>query len=80
MSDSMTKMAEMCQTMMSHEKAAIPYVIGASALFSVLLLVALVLLIVLEVVWITYWVRILKDRSPHERVRELLKPILFTIN
>ena len=67
MSDSMTKMAEMCQTMMSHEKAAIPYVIGASALFSVLLLVALVLLIVLEVLWIRYWVRGLKQSTIADR-------------
>ena len=66
-SDPMTKMAETCQTMMRHEKAAMPYIIAASALFSILLFVALVLLIVLEVVWIRYWVRILKQPARIDR-------------
>src|SRR5438132_7313550 len=51
-SDSMKQMAEMCQKMMRNEEAAMPYIIGASVLFGVLLLIALVLLIVLEILWI----------------------------
>ena len=63
MSDSMTKMAEMCQTMMAHEKAAMPFIISTSIVFGLLLLIALVLLIVLEVLWIRYWLRILKQTA-----------------
>src|SRR5438067_3087990 len=62
-SDSMKQMAEMCQKMMRNEEAAMPYIIGASVLFGVLLFVALVLFIILEILWIKYWWRILRDRS-----------------
>ena len=62
-SDSMKQMAEMCQKMMRNEEAAMPYIIGASFLFGVLLLIALVLLIVLEILWINYWKRLLKTQD-----------------
>ncbi len=60
-SDSMKQMAEMCIRMMKSEKAAIPYIIGSSVLFGLLLFIALVLLIVLEIQWIKYWSRILRQ-------------------
>jgi hypothetical protein len=59
-SDSMKQMAEMCMRMMQSEKAAMPYIIGVSVLFGLLLFIALVLLIVLEIQWIKYWSRVLK--------------------
>ena len=64
--DSMKRMADMCQEMMKSEKAAMPYIIGVSILFALLLFVALVVLIVLEIQWIKYWSRILKrqENSP----------------
>jgi len=61
--DSMKQMAEMCQKMMRNEEAAMPYIIGASVLFAVLLFIALVLLIVLEILWIKYWKRLLKTQN-----------------
>ena len=61
--DSMKQMAEMCQKMMRNEEAAMPYIIGASVLFCVLLFIALVLFIILEILWIKYWRRILRDKS-----------------
>ncbi len=60
MSDSMTKMSEMCMMMMQQEKTAMPYIIGAGTLLFLLFAIALVLLIVLEIQWIKYWSRILK--------------------
>ena len=38
-SDSMKQMAEMCMRMMKSEKAAMPYIIGISVLFGLLLFV-----------------------------------------
>jgi hypothetical protein len=61
MSDSVTKMSEMCMAMMEKEKAMMPLVIGTSAIFGLLLFVALLLLVVLEIQWIKYWSRILKQ-------------------
>jgi len=61
--DSMKRMADMCQEMMKSEKAAMPYIIGVSILFALLLFVALVLLIVLEIQWIKYWSRISKRQK-----------------
>jgi len=67
MSDSMTTMAEMCQQMMRHERAAMPYIIGAGTLLVLLLTIALVLLIALEIQWIKYWSRILKRGTVESR-------------
>lgn len=61
--DSMKRMADMCQEMMKGEKAMMPYIIGTSVLFGLLLFIALVLLIVLEIQWIKYWSRILSRRD-----------------
>jgi hypothetical protein len=52
--------AEMCMRIMQSEKAAMPYIIGVSVLFGLLLFVALVLFVVLEIQWIKYWSRVLK--------------------
>ena len=65
--DSMKRMADMCQEMMKSEKAAMPYIIGVSILFALLLFVALVLLIVLEIQWIKYWSRILQQNGAASR-------------
>jgi hypothetical protein len=61
MSDSVTKMSEMCQMMMRNEMATMPYKVATG-----ITIVALVLLIVLEIQWIKYWSRILKrqENSP----------------
>ena len=40
--DSVKRMADMCQEMMKGEKAAMPYIIGVSVLFGLLLFIALV--------------------------------------
>ena len=68
MSNSVTKMSEMCMAMMEKEKAMMPLIIGISAIFGLLLFVALLLLVVLEIQWIKYWSRILRQdvaaRSP----------------
>lgn len=68
MSDSVTKMSEMCQMMMQKEMAAMPFKIGAGIVIGVLLFVALVLFIVLEIQWIKYWNVLLKrQRETEER-------------
>ena len=59
-SDSMKQMAEMCQKMMRNEEAAMPYIVGISVVFGLLLVIALVLFIVLEIQWIKYWSRKLR--------------------
>ena len=73
-SDSMKQMAEMCMRMMQSEKAAMPYIIGISVLFGLLLFIALVLFIVLEIQWIKYWSRILMQNrlgsAPSQLSRE----------
>jgi len=61
--DSMKRMADMCQQMMKGEKAVMPYIIGVSVLFGLLLFIALVLLIVLEIQWIKYWSRNFETRK-----------------
>ena len=61
--ESMKRMADMCQEMMKKEKAAMPFIIGTSILFGVLLFIALVLFIILEVLWIKYWSRTLKTQT-----------------
>jgi hypothetical protein len=58
MSESMKKMSEMCMAMMEKEKAMIPWVIGVSTIFGLLLFVVLLLLVLLEIQWIKYWRRI----------------------
>ena len=68
--DAMSKMAEMCQEMMKSEKAMMPFIIGVSVLFALLLFIALVLLIVLEIQWIKYWSRILKHEKTSNEGRE----------
>ena len=63
MSDSVTKMSDMCQMMMKKEMTAMPYKIAAGITIGVLLFVALVLFVILEVQWIIYWSRLLKRRD-----------------
>ena len=62
-SDSMKQMAEMCMRMMQSEKEAMPYIIGTSIVFGVLLFIALLLLVVLEFQWIIYWRRLLREQA-----------------
>lgn len=61
--ESMKRMADMCQEMMQKEKAAMPFIIGTSVVFGLLLFIALVLLIVLEVQWIIYWKHLLRTKA-----------------
>src|SRR5205823_11619048 len=61
--DSMKQMAEMCQKMMRNEEAAMPYIVGISVVFGLLLFIALVLFIVLEIQWIKYWSRKLRSEK-----------------
>jgi uncharacterized membrane protein YeiB len=61
MSESVTKMSEMCQMMMNKEMAGMHYKIAAGIILVVLLIIVLALLIVLEIQWIKYWSRILKQ-------------------
>jgi hypothetical protein len=58
MSDSVTKMSEMCQMMMQKEMATMHYKVAAGITIVALLTIALVLLIVLEIQWIKYWNRL----------------------
>jgi hypothetical protein len=60
MSDSVTKMSEMCQMMMQKEMAGAPYKIAGGIGLGALLLIALVLFVILEIQWIIYWSRLLK--------------------
>jgi hypothetical protein len=46
---------------MEKEKAMMPMIIGISAIFGLLLFVALLLLVVLQIQWLKYWSRILKQ-------------------
>jgi hypothetical protein len=62
MSQSVTKMSEMCQMMMQREMAGMPYKMAAGITFGVLLVIALVLFVILEVQWIIYWARLLKQQ------------------
>ncbi|HKP38405.1 MAG TPA: hypothetical protein VJT71_16215 [Pyrinomonadaceae bacterium] len=56
----MKRLADMCQEMMQKEEAAMPFIVGTSVIFGVLLFVALLLLVVLEIMWVIYWQRLLK--------------------
>jgi len=67
MSDSVTKMSEMCQMMMKKEMAGAPYKMAAGLAIGVLLTAALVLFVILEVQWIIYWSRLLKTQSRIEK-------------
>jgi hypothetical protein len=62
MADSVTNMAEMCMMMMQQQMSGMPAKMGAAMVIGVLLLVTLVLFIVLEVQWIRYWSRVIKER------------------
>lgn len=61
MASTVTRAAEMCETMMKKEMAAAPYKMVACIGFGVLLLIALVLFVILEVQWIKYWHRKLQS-------------------
>lgn len=61
MATTTTRMAEVCEQMIGKEMAAMPYEIAAGITFGIL--VTLLLLIVLEVQWISYWSRLLKDQK-----------------
>lgn len=58
-----TRAAEMCETMMKKEMAAMPYKVAAGIGVGLLLLIALGLFVILEVQWIIYWSRLLKAQK-----------------
>lgn len=66
MSDSVTKMSEMCMMMMKKEMASAPYKMAAVIGLGVLLLIALVLFVILETQWIIYWSRLLKTQKRND--------------
>src|SRR5437867_4288811 len=63
LADSVTKMSEMCQMMMQKEMATMHYKIAAGVTMVSLLIIALVLLVILEVQWIIYWARLLREQK-----------------
>ena len=63
MASTVTRAAEMCETMMKKEMASAPYTMAAGIGLGILLLIALILFVVLEIQWIIYWSRLLKRRS-----------------
>jgi len=68
MSDSVTKMSEMCQMMMQNEMAAMHYKIRAGVTIVSLFAIALVLLVILEIQWIIYWARLLREQKRRSTV------------
>lgn len=68
MSDSVTKMSEMCQMMMKKEMASAPFKMAAGIGIGALLLIALILFVILEVQWIIYWSRSLKTQKRGDRI------------
>ncbi|KJS01484.1 MAG: hypothetical protein VR65_08685 [Desulfobulbaceae bacterium BRH_c16a] len=62
MATTMTRMAEICELMIKREMATFPYMIAAGIGFGVIVTLVL-LLLVLEVQWIVYWSRILKEQK-----------------
>ena len=67
MANTVTRAAETCEMMMKKEMAAMPYTMAAAITFGAMLFTALALLIVLEVQWITYWSRLLKEQKRGEK-------------
>ncbi len=63
MAMALTRMAEFCEQMMQREMAAMPYKLAAGISLDVLVTVVLLLLVVLEVQWIIYWSRLLKEQK-----------------
>jgi hypothetical protein len=63
MAESVTKISEMCQMMMTKEMAGAHYKMAAGITIGVLLVIALVLFVVLEVQWTIYWGRILRNEN-----------------
>ncbi len=63
MATTVTRMAEICEQMMKKEMAAMPYKLAAGISVGILVTVVLLLLVVLEVEWIIYWSRLLKEQK-----------------
>jgi hypothetical protein len=63
MATTVTRMAEICEQMMKKEMAAMPYKLAAGINLGILITVVLLLLVVLEVQWIIYWSRLLKEQK-----------------
>ena len=63
MASTVTRVAETCEKMMSEQRAAMPYILAGIIIFGLVLFVDLVLLGILEVLWIKYWSRRLKESS-----------------
>jgi hypothetical protein len=63
MATTVTRMAEICEQMMKKEMAAMPYKLAAGISLGILITVVLLLLVVLEVQWIIYWSRLLREQK-----------------
>lgn len=63
MADSVTKMSEMCQMMMQKEMAGMHYKIAAGITIVTLFTIALLLLVILQIQWIMYWARLLREEK-----------------
>jgi hypothetical protein len=61
MATTVTRVAEMCEQMMKMEMEGMPLKRAAGIGFGVLVTIVLLLLTVLEVQWIIYWSRLLKE-------------------
>lgn len=68
MARTVTRMAEMCETMMKKEKEALPYLGAASITLGTLIFAVLVLLVVLQMQWIIYWGRLLKAQKRNDGI------------
>src|SRR5438874_2126943 len=63
MADSVTKMSEMCQMMMQKEMTGMYYKVAAGVAIAAVLVLALLLLVILEIQWIIYWARLLREQK-----------------
>jgi hypothetical protein len=63
MADSVTKMSDMCQMMMQKEMTGMYYKVAAGVAIATLLFLALLLLVILEIQWIMYWARLLREQK-----------------
>ncbi len=68
MATTVTRAAEMCETMMKKEMVAATGKMVAGMAVGVLVLLALIFFVILEVQWIIYWSRLLTTQRRGDRV------------
>ncbi len=68
MATTVTRAAEMCETMMKKEMEGAPFKKAAGLALGLLFLTALVLFVILEVQWVIYWSRLLKAQKRGDRL------------